>query len=89
MVKKTYDDLKNALDMKRLRIHSSGRMAGRVFVQFIALFLHSQIQKILREKKLSGRYSPKLLLGELESLTRIHYTGTYNDIITEVSKGSA
>jgi transposase len=86
VVEKTFDDLKNALDMKRLRIHSSGRMAGRVFVQFIALILFSQIMKTMREKKLSGRYSPKLLLGELESLTKIHYTGKYNDIITEVSK---
>ncbi len=86
VVEKTFDDLKNALDMKRLRIHSSGRMAGRVFVQFIALILFSQILKTMREKNLSGRYSPKLLLGELESLTKIHYTSKYNDIITEVTK---
>ncbi len=85
-VEKAFDDLKNSLDMKRLRIHSSARMSGRVFVQFVALILFSQILKTMREKDLSSRYSPKLLLGELESLTKIHYTGKYKDIVSEVSK---
>jgi len=86
VVEKAFDDLKNALDMKRLRIHSSGRMNGRIFVQFISLILFSQILKTMREKNLSSRYSPKLLLGELESLTRIHYTGKYKDVTSEISK---
>ena len=85
-IEKIFDDLKNALDMKRLRMHSSGRMAGRLFVQFIALILFSQIQQVLREKDLASHYSPKLVLGELESLTRIHYTGKYKDLVSEVSK---
>jgi len=85
-IEKLFDNLKNQLDLKRLRIQSSGRMAARVFVQFIALILLSQIHKILREKSLSGRYSPRLLLGELESLTRIHYHGKYRDITSEVTK---
>ena len=85
-VEKAFDDLKNSLDMKRLRIHSSARMSGRVFVQFVALILFSQILKTMREKDLSSRYSPKLLLGELESLTKTHYTGKYKDIVSEVSK---
>jgi transposase len=80
MVEKAFDDLKNQLDMRRLRMHSSGRMSARVFVQFIALILLSQIQKAMREQSLSSRYSPRLLLGELESLTRIHYAGKYRDI---------
>lgn len=85
-IEKLFDDLKNQLDMKRLRIHSSGRMSSRLFIQFIALILQSQIHKTLREQSLSGRYSPRLMLGELESLTRIHYQGKYRDITSEVSK---
>ena len=85
-VEKSFDNLKNQLDMKRLRIHSSGRMASRFFIQFIALILHSQIQRIAREQGLSKRYSPRLLLGEMESLTRIRYTGRYKSITSEVSK---
>jgi len=26
------------------------------------------------------------MLGEMESLTRIHYTGKYNDVTSEMSK---
>ncbi|MBT9156001.1 MAG: hypothetical protein DDT37_00976 [Firmicutes bacterium] len=85
-IEKLFDDMKNHLDMKRLRVHNSGKMTARIFLQFIAAILLSQIHKTLREKSLSGRYSPRLLLGELESLTRIHYQGKYRDIITEASK---
>jgi transposase len=85
-VEKSFDNLKNQLDMKRLRIHSSGRMASRFFIQFIALILHSQIQRVAREHGLSNRYSPRLLLDEMESLTRIRYNGRYKAITSEVSK---
>lgn len=86
VVEKSFDDLKNQLDLKRLRMHSSGRMSSRIFVQFIALILLSQIQRVMREHTLSDRYSPKLLMGEMEALTRIHYTGKYKDITSEISK---
>lgn len=86
VVEKSFDDLKNQLDLKRLRMHSSGRMNARIFVQFIALILLSQVQKTLREQKLSDRFSPRLMLGELESLTRIRYTGKYKDLHSEVTK---
>ena len=86
VVEKSFDDLKNQLDLKRLRMHSSGRMQARIYVQFIALILMSQIQKTIRDRKLSDRYSPRLLLGEMESLTQIHYAGKYKDVCSEVSK---
>ena len=86
VVEKCFDDLKNQLDLKRLRMHSSGRMASRIFIQFIALILLSQVQKTMQESMLSDDYSPRLLLGEMEALTRINYKGKYKDITTEVSK---
>ena len=87
VVEKSFADLKNQLDLKWLRVHSSGRMQARIFIQFIALILQSRIQKTIREEAaLAGRYSPKLLLGEMESLTKIHYTGRYKDLVSEVSK---
>ena len=86
VVEKCFDDLKNQLDLKRLRMHSSGRISARIFVQFIALILLSQIQRTIREHSLADRFSPRLLLGELESLTIIHYAGKYNDILSEISK---
>ena len=38
-IEKGFDDLKNDLDMKRLRIHSNATMEGRIFIQFVSLVL--------------------------------------------------
>ena len=85
-VEKCFDDLKNDLDMKRLRVHASGRMKNRMFIQFVSLILTSQILRTIREKLPSSKYTPKSLLLELESLTIIHYTGKYKDLLTEATK---
>ena len=85
-VEKVFDDLKNTLDMKRLRIHSSDQMASRLFIQFVSLIIRCGMQSKMRETKMSEQYSPVLLLEELESLTKIHYTGKYKDIVSEVTK---
>ena len=46
IVENCFDDLKNRLDMKRLRIHSSEVVDGRMFIQFIALTLISRKRPI-------------------------------------------
>jgi hypothetical protein len=42
--------LKNMLDMKRLRIHSSPAMDSRLFVQFIASVILTRELKVLENK---------------------------------------
>ena len=37
MVENSFDDLKNGLDMNRLRVHTAQRMDARLFIQFLAL----------------------------------------------------
>ena len=44
-----FDDLKNSLDMNRLRIHSSQAMDSRLFIQFLSLILLSQLRKIKKQ----------------------------------------
>jgi transposase len=46
---KAFDDLKNDLDSKRLRIHSTQAMEGRLFIQFIALILSNKIKGVMNE----------------------------------------
>lgn len=86
VVEKCFDDLKNQLDMKRLRIHGSASMAGRFFVQFIALIYMSSLRRDLRKAHLIEKFTVRELLEELEPLTRIDYSGKYGHLITEVSK---
>ena len=85
-VEKCFDDLKNQLDMKRLRIHSSPAMDGRLFVQFIALIFMSALRKKMRETKLIDSYTVRELLLEMETLTQIRFSGTYGHMLTELTK---
>ncbi len=47
VVEKSFDNLKNEIDMKRLRTHNSDTMHGKVFVSFISLIVRSYILKAL------------------------------------------
>jgi transposase len=86
VVEKCFDDLKNQLDMKRLRMHSSGTTDGRLFVQFIALIYVSALRKEMRKSNLIERYTIRELLKEMETLTQIKYSGKYGNILTEMTK---
>ena len=86
VVEKCFDDLKNALDMKRLRMHSIETVDGRLFVQFIALILMSELRRTMRESKLIEWYTVRELLLEMDPLTKISYKGKYGPILTEVTK---
>jgi len=86
VVEKCFDDLKNVLDMRRLRMHSIETVDGRLFVQFIALILMSELRRTMRESKLMEWYTVRELLLEMDPLTKIRYEGKYGLILTEVTK---
>ncbi len=86
VVEKSFDDLKNVLDMKRLRMHGIETVDGRLFIQFIALLLLSILRREMRKSKLITMYTVRELLLEMDPLTRIEYTGKYGRIMTEVTK---
>jgi len=85
-IEKCFDDLKNQLDMKRLRIHTSSAMDGRLFVQFIALIYMSALRKKMRDTGLIDKYTVRELLLEMETLNQIRYSGKYGHILTEITK---
>ena len=86
VVEKCFDDLKNQLDMKRLRMHSSEAVNGRLFVQFIALIYISALRNQMRSSGLIKQYTVRELLQEMETLTKIKYSGKYGYILTELTK---
>jgi transposase len=71
VVENCFDDLKNALDMKRLRIHSSAAMDTRLFIQFLALILISKIRFRLRCDKALKHMSPREIMESMETIVRI------------------
>ncbi len=86
VVEKSFNDLKNQLDMKRLRMHSSATVDGRLFVQFIALIYMSALRKEMRKSGLIKQYTVRELLEEMATLTKVKYSGKYGHILTEVTK---
>jgi len=86
VVEKSFDNLKNSLDMKRLRVHLKENMRGRLFIQFVALILTSYIQRVMREKDLFKLGSMSDLLGELDLLNTVKFEGHQGKIITELTK---
>jgi transposase len=67
-------------------MHSSATSDGRLFVQFIALIYISAIRKEMRKSVLIERYTVRELLEEMETLTKVTYSGKYGHILTEVTK---
>jgi transposase len=79
VVEKAFDNLKNCLDSKRLRVHLQENMRGRLFIQFLALIFVSYIQKIMSENDLFRFGSLSNLLEELELMRMVKYEGHYGN----------
>jgi len=83
VVENCFDDLKNGLDMKRLRIHSSGAMDTRLFIQFLALALLSRIRTMSREYKSLKHETAREILESLETIAEVSCLARRTRIITE------
>ena len=84
-VENSFDDLKNGLDMKRLRIHSATAMDSRLFLQFLALILICRIRNTTREDRILRNLTVREVMEEMETLTRITYSNRYGQVYTETS----
>lgn len=84
-VENSFDDLKNHLDMKRLRIHTSAAMDSRLFLQFLALILICQIRNTTRDDKMLRNLTVREVMEDMETLVRITYEGRYGQLYTESS----
>ena len=83
-IENSFDDLKNALDMKRLRVHSSSAMETRLFIQFVALILLSAVRKIKNQHSKLRNLTIRELMEAMEAISEIRFSGKYGKIITEV-----
>jgi transposase len=84
-VENSFDDLKNQLDMKRLRIHSSAAMDSRVFLQFLALILICQIRNTIQADSILRNLTVREVMEDMETLVRITYAGRHGRLYTETS----
>jgi len=85
VVENSFDDLKNHLDMKRLRVHTAAAMDSRLFLQFIALIYISSIRNITQNDKKLQYLTAREVMEEMETLTKITYSNRYGHIFTETT----
>jgi transposase len=67
-------------------MHKSTTADGRLFIQFITLILISELRQRMRTSGLIEKYTVRELLREMETLTKVTYSGKYGHILTEVTK---
>lgn len=84
VVEKSFERLKNSLDLGRLRIHSENSMQNKVFVGFISLILTAAIHKVMLDQGLYRRMTMKKLIKSLEKLRIQRING--NRILFPVTK---
>ena len=75
VVEKSFDDLKNKLDMKRLRNHSSDTAQGKLFVAFIALIVRSYLLYALKPYMRQNSLTVRKILLDLDKMKSIQYPG--------------
>ena len=85
VVENCFDDLKNHLDMKRLRVHTAPAMDGRLFLQFLALVYVSMIRAATRPDEKLRHLTVREVMEDMETLVRIKYSKRYGEVFTETT----
>ena len=86
MVENSFDDLKNALDMNRIMVHTARRMDARLFVQFLALVFMNEIRRVTSAERDLRHLSVREVLEEMETVSHITYSHRYGGIRTEMNR---
>lgn len=68
VVEKSFDNLKNELDMKRLHCHNSETVNGKIFVSFISLIVRSYMLNSLAEYMQTTGCTLRKILTELDKI---------------------
>lgn len=85
VVENCFDDLKNHLDMKRLRVHDATAMDGRLFIQFLALIYISSIRSRTQNDDKLKYMTAREVMEEMETLVRMKYSNRYGQVFTETT----
>jgi transposase len=84
-IEKMFSELKTDLSALPLRVHKESTLKGSMLISFVALILHSQLLRMMKESKLSANYSSDGLLLELSKIKMIEMTDG-KLVLTEITK---
>ena len=68
MIEKGFDDLKNHVDMKRMRTHVTATTDGKLFLAFISLIAVSELHAKLGETMRKKSWSKDTVIAELDKI---------------------
>jgi len=68
LVEKSFDNLKNHMDMKRIRCHNKSTTEGKIFVAFIGLIIKSHMENILSEYMDTNNGTIEKVIRELKKI---------------------
>ena len=82
MVEKSFDQLKNELDMKRMRCHNGDTAEGKLFVAFIALIVRAYMMDKLKPLLQQNSYPFRKIQIELDKITAFSVTAKAKPCLT-------
>lgn len=85
LIEKSFGNLKERLDMRRMSVSSEENFEGKMFVQFIALELLSYIKHQMDKNNLFKNYSIQSLLDELDIIEYYQQPGKKHHL-SEITK---
>lgn len=81
VVEKSFDNLKNEIDMKRLRCHSDETTDGKLFVSYIALIIRAYTYERLKEYMKKSNLSYTSVVKELQKVKQVTFSNNYIDFV--------
>jgi transposase len=85
VVEKSFDNVKDRLDMRRMNVSSDLSLDGKLFVEFIALIYIAYLHKAIREAHLYTKFTMHEILDEFEIIERFDYEG-YAPQLSEITE---
>jgi transposase len=85
-IEKDFDELKNDLDTKRIRVHTDDRMRARLLIQFIAEIMLREIRVRLRDSEECSKMTRRQISSHIEGIYKISFKGRYKDVKPELLK---
>ena len=85
-IEKDFDEMKNELDMNRIRVHSDNRMKARLLIQFIAEIIIREIRVRLRDSIECRKMTRKQISSHIKGIYKIKFNKKRKDICPELSK---
>ena len=78
--------MKNDLDMGRIRVNTDGRMAARLFVQFIAEIFMREIRVCMNGSDDCKKLTRSQVFNHIKAIYKVKFKGKYKDIYPALSK---